>query len=639
MRSLSLPLLLWLGLFPHDAQQQLQSSSWPMFGGGATHPRAAGPTALLCAQAPPSASLLLASPGGPAEPAVAGDGSIIFCGLDGAVQRLGGGGLVQWRYAGIPGGCHASPLLTAVSAIVATFSGFVQALDLDTGAVQWTLRAGAACFSSPVITPEGLLVIACDQAGGSFRVLGLDSRTGAQVWISGFGPNFPSAAVASSPLLMPSGLLFFATTAGQVFTLRCADGALAFSNVLPAVFESSATLTPDGQLLVLGYQDPANASAGGVLALGTDAELTPAWTLPLGAAVTASPAFSPAAGLFFVNANCPGGRPALPGGACSAPTLFAVDAQGTVAWSERTGGGYSSPVVADGDGASSGGLVFVGSDPSSLLALHQLNGSLAWAVELAGGAGGRGGLDSGVQSPAAAAAAGGALLVVARVTLVAGAAVQVQGAQWGANCPGANASAGNVGASTAALCSANPAAADACFVRAPCAGALPPCLPDPAPDCLKDLAVNFSCAGEGRRALLPRADEGDWLWLSCRDQGDAGLYVIEGAAAASGSASASASATASASAAASASASASAYPSSSPSCSTPPSAAAKGQQGGVALALGAAGLGLGAVSAAAVLAMWARGWAGGGSGSGGLARAAGSSSTSALLGEVEYSVN
>ena len=610
-----------------------------MFGGGATHPRRA-PLAPALHGAPPSARLLQASPGGPAEPAVAGDGSVVFCGQDGLVQRLGAGGWVQWRYAGTPGGCLASPLLTAASAIVASNSGFVQAFDVDTGAVQWTLRAGAACFSSPVVTPEGLLVIACDQADGTFRVLGLDSRTGAQVWVTGFGANFLSASVISSPLLLPSGQLFFATSRGQVFTLRCADGVLVHSTVLAAVFESSAVLTPDGLLLVLGYRDPANASNGGVLALRTDTELSPTWMLPLGAAVSASPAFSPAAGLFFVNANCPGGRPALPGSACSVPTLFAVDALGAPAWSARTGGGYSSPAVADGAGASSssGGLLYVGSDPGSLLALHQLNGSVAWAVELQGD-GGQGGADSGVQSPAAAAGGGGsALVVVARVALGAGAAVMVQGAQWGANCPSANASAGSVTASTAALCSANPAAAGACFVRAPCVGALPPCLPDPAPGCLKDLAVNFSCAGDEslRAAYLPRADLGDWLWLSCVALGDAGLYVVQGA-----SASASATATASASATASAAATASVAPSVSPSGSALPRAAAQGQQGSVALALGAAGLGLGVVSAAALLVWWARSWVGGACSSGGLAKAGGSSSRSALLAQEEatYAVN
>jgi outer membrane protein assembly factor BamB len=177
-----------------------------MFGGSPQHARASlfpGP------QLPPA--VITAFPttyGGAAEPAVAPDGSIIRCSGDGSARRFDAGGQELWRYSSSPSGCLGSPLLArglvVVAFVCSVASAFgptplVVALDFASGAVVWQFDppggAGATCWSSPTITPEGVLLLACCSGDAQGSIFGLNADTGAQLW-SRLGS---SSCIKSSP--------------------------------------------------------------------------------------------------------------------------------------------------------------------------------------------------------------------------------------------------------------------------------------------------------------------------------------------------------------------------------------------------------------------------------------------------------
>ena len=578
-------LLLLLTCSPAGSQLP-PGAPWPMFGGSPRHARASlfpGPRA-----AP--AVLPAAFPvtyGGPSEPAVAADGSIVMCSGDGSVRRLDAGGRELWRYSSSPSGCLGAPLLArglavvvAVDRLVGAFgpTPLVLALDFASGAVVWQFDPPgglfATCWSSPTITPAGVLVLACCHGDEQSNIFGLNSDTGAQLWSRLGSTSCPK----SSPSLSSAGQATIFFEAGGVLALAADTGAELFTASFPnhSFILSSPTLTEDGEMYI-GYTLAGGGGGGGLLAL--DSALRQRWDLPLPSPVRSSPALSPATDLVYVSADC---APAFP--ACTQASFYAIDGTGTLQWSARAGGGFASAVL-DGE------LAYVGSDNGTVCALDQATGSVAWSIALAGSAG-----LAGTQSPIVAAP--GRLLVVTSSYPVA-AVVQVTSAWWGLNCANVSLAAANVTATAAAACSGRP---DSCFLTV--AGLQP----DPALNCLKDLRVDFTCGATDRSAYLPAHESGNWyLFVTCREP--SGLQLL-GEPAGSASPSPAPSATPPASASASAAA-------------TTASAAAAAAAAEARLALGLSAASLAGVLGGVSVWLWGA-WArraGSGSSSGGSAAA------------------
>jgi outer membrane protein assembly factor BamB len=498
--------ILGLLLLLSSATSQLPSGApWPMFGGFPQHTRL---SPFLGPQSPPAVlpAAFPATFGGPSEPVVAPDGSIVMCSGDASIRRFDAGGQELWRYSSSPSWCLGTPLL-ARGLVVAAFvvhvtnaygpTALVVALDFASGRVVWELDppggAGATCWSSPIVTPEGVLIVACCNGDAESNILGVNSDTGAQLW----GLLGISSCIKSSPSLSGVGQATFASVSGEVLVLLADTGALLLAASFPNhTFISSPTLTEDGELYI-GYSLSAG-SGGGLLAL--DIGLRQRWDLPLPSPVRSSPALSPVTGLVYINSDCA----AQDFPACTWPSFFAVDGQGTLQWSARTGGGYASPLLDRGQR-----LVYGASDNGTVFALDQATGSMVWATSLSDG-------QKRAQSPVPVAP--GKLLVTLSSYIVP-AVIQVTSAWWGLNCANVSLAGANVTSFAAATCSGVP---DSCYLTT--AG-----LPDPALNCHKDLSVNFICNGSARFAYLPASTKGgeDWSWylfLTCREP--SGLVLL-----------------------------------------------------------------------------------------------------------------
>jgi eukaryotic-like serine/threonine-protein kinase len=141
---------------------------------------------------------------------------------------------VAWQFqASAPIG--SSPAVVGETAFLVSNDGAVNALDLKTGAVQWTVSLGAPAGSASPLVVDGLLVIG-DQSG---VVHALDPMTGAKRWTMTTDGPIDGAAAAVGDLVLT------ATEAGTMYALDAGTGAVTWKIGLPAGVTRSVTASPD----------------------------------------------------------------------------------------------------------------------------------------------------------------------------------------------------------------------------------------------------------------------------------------------------------------------------------------------------------------------------------------------------------
>src|SRR5262249_16456642 len=99
-------------------------------------------------------------------------------------SRRGGQGAQIWKRPSrtrwqikVQGAVRGAPVLRGKLLYVASVSGFLSAIDINTGRLEWRFRAPAAIYSTPSLSGGRVLFGCCDG-----KVYALDSATGTKVW-------------------------------------------------------------------------------------------------------------------------------------------------------------------------------------------------------------------------------------------------------------------------------------------------------------------------------------------------------------------------------------------------------------------------------------------------------------------------
>jgi outer membrane protein assembly factor BamB len=279
---------------------------------------------------------------------------------------------------------------------VGSLDGWLYAIDA-LGKARWRRRFGERIFGTAALVPGGLVVGADDD-----RVRWLD-RAGTVRWSVPLGacPQPPRGEgrgfervrcdVDSSPVVTPDGLIVLGGDALHALT---GDGRVRFRLELGGHLRSSPALGPDGTLYV-GVQggavvavsrdgkkrwehrelydfDSTPAVAGGLVAVGCDdgrlygldaANGAVRFRVATRGPVRSSPAVAEDGTILFGSDD---------------GVLRALSASGALRWSFATGGPIRSSPAVDATGA-----VVFGSQDDSLYALAA-DGTLLWRVELGG---------------------------------------------------------------------------------------------------------------------------------------------------------------------------------------------------------------------------------------------------------------
>jgi outer membrane protein assembly factor BamB len=108
----------------------------------------------------------------------------------------------------------AAPVLDGETLYIASMDGFIYAVDLQTGALQWKAELDNAMVNSPALSEDGTLY------AGTFgsQVIALDSKDGSEIWrvdIEGW--------VWGSPVL-DGDTLYVTDLNGSLYALSAADG-------------------------------------------------------------------------------------------------------------------------------------------------------------------------------------------------------------------------------------------------------------------------------------------------------------------------------------------------------------------------------------------------------------------------------
>ncbi|MBW2734561.1 MAG: PQQ-binding-like beta-propeller repeat protein [Deltaproteobacteria bacterium] len=302
---------------------------------------------------------------------------------------------VRWRYVAGRSIAVQATLDAHGRVYLASLDGYVHALDAK-GKRRWRARVGAEIFTSPQLTPWGLLV-----GGDDERLRLLSTKDGAQQWsvragpcnkLPGFGPDRVLCHVDSAPVSR-GGVVYFAADA--LYALDVASGKVRWRKSLPGHAHGALALAgdtlivatqgfavlafarDDGRLLwnhpVRGHCDTTPAIAGDRVYVGCDdaqlhalglADGKPLWTLRTRRAVRSSPAVDKAGRVYFGSYD---------------HRLRAVDRDGKLLWSLRTGGPVHASPLVDAHGT----LVF-GSQDDHLYGVDSESGRLLWRFLLGG---------------------------------------------------------------------------------------------------------------------------------------------------------------------------------------------------------------------------------------------------------------
>lgn len=250
--------------------------------------------------------------------AIADDGSVVFGSMAGTVYCLSSSGTLKWSYS-TGSTVYNSPALSSGGVVyIKDDSGVIHAITLSSGAKKWTYATGSsATYAGPVIGSDGTVYVGC----GDAVFYALDGDSGSKKW-----SYTADAAIYTSAAIDPSGNLFFATTAGTVYSLT-SSGTLRWSKNISAAITSAPALSQNGTVYVGAYDGKFYALAGDTG--------TVSWTQTFGADVRASSAAVADDGTIYVGSYD--------------DRVYALNSDGSVSRVFSTGGWVrSSPVIADG---------------------------------------------------------------------------------------------------------------------------------------------------------------------------------------------------------------------------------------------------------------------------------------------------
>jgi outer membrane protein assembly factor BamB len=260
-----------------------------------------------------------------------------------------------WRYKGRPL-LEFPPIFVAGRLYFIDNSGFVRALDADTGRVLWKRRVGRLNASSPAYARNRLYIV--NLVPG--HIVKLDARTGRIVW------KRPLPGRAESSPLVIGRTVYFGCECGDLYALSTISGNVRWSTTLGGAIKSAPAYVR-GTLYVGdygGYMNAVDARTG---------ELK--WQSgSLGPGFGASGAFysTPAVAFGRVYAGNNDAR------------VYSFDRHdGALAWTYSTGGyAYSGPTVATT--RHSPPTVYIGSFDGNIYALDARDGGVRWSRSAGG---------------------------------------------------------------------------------------------------------------------------------------------------------------------------------------------------------------------------------------------------------------
>jgi outer membrane protein assembly factor BamB len=170
-------------------------------------------------------------------PLVLPQGSILWPGPAGTLYELSSVGHVLWSHRF--DGMVLSPARAGTRVFVGLMSGTVWELNVG-GSVPvlgWSTSVGHTSFGSPVVSPDGDVVVTADKS-----VVALAGATGAVRW-----RHTASASIEVSPSVAAGGEIYVTANDGSVYGLR-RDGSLAWRRHIGQESYSSSSVSSNGLL-------------------------------------------------------------------------------------------------------------------------------------------------------------------------------------------------------------------------------------------------------------------------------------------------------------------------------------------------------------------------------------------------------
>lgn len=150
------------------------------------------------------------------------------------------------------------------------------------GTVAWSVSLNGRAFGSPVIAPDGTIIVGLSTRSGdtddlSGRLVGIQSKTGHLAWSVEF-----DAPLESTPVVGDSGEVYVGDNSGKIHAVSL-QGHRIWSESVDAAVRSAGTILPTGQVL-FGLDD------GSLVAVRCDSrQLGAGWPKLLGTAANRCP--------------------------------------------------------------------------------------------------------------------------------------------------------------------------------------------------------------------------------------------------------------------------------------------------------------------------------------------------------------
>lgn len=283
------------------------------------------------------------TPDTPDDPDLAGDGLIANVPMfRGGPEHTGinpgpapeGDPVELWRY-DTAGEVFASSIIVENIVYLGTQSGFLVALEADTGQELWRYDLGNYIMRASPAVVDGELYI-----GAGFALHALDAQTGEALW------RVPMRLAGTSSPVVVGDTVYIASQEGSIHAFAARDGKKEWEYKVEGLVFSSPAVTADG--LYFGSDN------GNVYGLSLDYGRQE-WVFATGSPVFATPAV--VNGVVYITSTN--------------QMLYAISAKnGQEIWSFSTGGATSPTVVED--------VVYVGSDESGIIALDAKTGVQRW---------------------------------------------------------------------------------------------------------------------------------------------------------------------------------------------------------------------------------------------------------------------
>lgn len=327
------------------------SPPWPMFQHDAAHSgRSAGPGPLipLLEWSYATGSAVNSSP------AIGGSGYVCVGGGDGNVYLIDSTGSLVWSY-GAGGAIQASPLILnnadgSATICVGSQDNNVYAIGLDDSApwsyasLLWMYETDGAVDSSAVPGPDGVIYV-----GSLDKNLYAIDSDGTLRWTFTTGYE-----IYSSPAVDSGGVIYFCSSDSNLYAVNSSGTRSWTYKIGLGGLQSSPTVDNASRNVYVG------SNGYNVYALTSGGKLS--WASPTGAVYSCT-ARGNDGKIYATSLD---------------KALYAINSNGTLAWTYLTGGQVFSSVALD-----SAGKIYFGSDDARFYVLNS-NGSIFWSF-MAGG--------------------------------------------------------------------------------------------------------------------------------------------------------------------------------------------------------------------------------------------------------------